>query len=470
MANTTYGMVKIRQKKYDEAKVYLEKAVADDQKNHLAFYRYAYLLSREDRDEFGYVSKFPADKSAKMREMLKKAIAINPGFTESYELLAFVSLVNHEQLDEAVAYLQKALKYQPGNQRYAMRIAEISMRQEKFADALAIADKIAKTADEPAVKSQAENLAGQIRQRQEMIARQETLRKQYEAGNAEVVKNGGQPILNRRRSSESLEKPLSPEELSKIEEEAKMRSVNQAIRKAEANEKQVVGRIQKIECKGKTIIYTIKTDGEIFTLASKDFESLALVAFVADAEDTPIGCGANVSAFNSVLTYKPAADAKSASRGELTAVDFVPKNFRFVDASAPQNETAIVYTDEPPAPIKNDNLEARRRDLMMQAVKDALRQPLAGEKRELGFIEKAECNSKGMFFYLKTPTQTLKLNAPQSLQIRAFTPEIEQMQFGCNLKQVDIPVVFTYKEGLDLKGNSNGDIIALEFVPKSFVL
>jgi hypothetical protein len=31
--------------------------------------------------------------------------------------------------------LQKALKYQPGNQRYALRIAEIYFRLEKFADA-----------------------------------------------------------------------------------------------------------------------------------------------------------------------------------------------------------------------------------------------------------------------------------------------------------------------------------------------
>ena len=125
MANTTFGMVKMRQKKYTEAKNYLEKAISGSQKNYLAFYRYAYLLSCENRDEFGYVASFPADKSAKMRELLNKAIAISPSFTESYELLAFVNLVNNEKLDEAVAHLQTALKYQPGNQRYAVRIAEI---------------------------------------------------------------------------------------------------------------------------------------------------------------------------------------------------------------------------------------------------------------------------------------------------------------------------------------------------------
>ncbi len=110
--------------------------------------------------------------------------------------------------------------------------------------------------------------------------------------------------------------------------------------------------------------------------------------------------------------------------------------------------------------------------MIMQHIKNTMRQPSAGEQRELGFIEKIECTNKGMFFHLKTQTQTFKLAAasPQSIQMRAFTPEIAQIQFGCNLKQVDIPVVFTYKPTSDPKAKSNGEIIALEFMPKSFTL
>ncbi|MBA2737443.1 MAG: tetratricopeptide repeat protein [Pyrinomonadaceae bacterium] len=470
MANTTFGMVKIRQRKYDEAKTYLEKAISEDQKNHLAFYRYAYLLSRENRDEFGFVAAYSKETTTKMRDLLKKAIAINPGFTESYELLAFIGLVNNEQLEEAVLYLKKALKYQPGNQRYAMRIAEIYLRQDKYAEAGAIAEKIAKTADDPETKSQAENLTLQLRQRQEIEASNEAARKQYEANVAEASKNGGQPVFVRRSSNE---KTLTPEELAKIEAEEKMLSVNQALKKPEAGEKQVIGRIQKIECKGKTVIYTIKTDGENFTLSSKDFGSLILTAFVPDAENAQVGCGESIADINAVLTYKPQTDAKNVNRGELVAVDFVPKNFRFMDAGEKRNETIEVYAgNENAPPVKTGDLETRRREAMMQAVKNSIRKPLDGEKRELGFIEKVECGKKGMFFYFKTPTQTLKLTAasPQTLQMKAFTPEVEQLQFGCGMKQVDIPVVFTYRESKDLKGESAGEIIALEFVPKNFTL
>jgi len=471
MANTTYGMVRMHQKKYAEAKNHLEKAVSGGQKNHLAFYQYAYLLSREDRDEFGYVASFPADKSAKLRELLKKAITINPSFTESYELLAFVNLVNNEQLDEAVAYLQKALKYQPGNQRYAVRIAEIYLRQEKFVEAGAIAEKIAKTADEPEIKAQAENLTGQLQQMKEILTRNETARKQYEASIAEAGKNRRQPVFVQRDSNG---KSLSPEELAKLLETEEIRSINQALRKAGAGEKQISGQIQKIECKDGSISYSVNAESTAFTLFSKDFEKLALTSFVASAENAQVGCGARIADFNAVLTYKPQTDAKNTHRGELIAVDFVPKNFRFMDTSENPNEPEAIYAQEepPPSPIKPENFDAQRREAMMQGIKNALRQPVAGEKRELGFIEKVECGNKGMFFYIKNQTRTFKLTAAsaQAIQIRAFTPDVEQLQLGCAMKQVDIPVVFTYKESSDSKAKSNGEIISMEFVPKTFIL
>jgi endonuclease III len=78
LANTTLGMVKMRQRKFPEAKTYLEKAVSADQKNHHALYRYAYLLSRENQDEFGFVSEFPAEKAAKIGEILDQLYPTPP--------------------------------------------------------------------------------------------------------------------------------------------------------------------------------------------------------------------------------------------------------------------------------------------------------------------------------------------------------------------------------------------------------
>jgi Tfp pilus assembly protein PilF len=473
LANTSLGMVKIRQRKFDEAKKHLEKAISADQKNHLAFYRYAYLLSREERDEFGYVASFSAERTAKMREALKKAIAINPTFTESYELLAFVNLVNNEQLEEAVGFLRSALKYQPGNQEYQLRIAEIYLRQDKFAEAQAIVEKIARTAAEPEIKSQAENLSAQLKQRQEIMARNEASRKQYEEAIKGSGSNGKQPILIRRGTDG---KALSPEESARVEEEFKIRSINLSIRKPEANEKRVVGQIQKIACKGGSIIYTVKTDSEVFTLLGKDFQGLELTSYIEGSQNAEVGCDANLTGFNSLVTYKPQANPKTEARGELISLDFVPKNFRLIEASKNEKEPLEIYTgkdtDVSSPPVKNEDFDTQRRKAMLEAIKNALRQPLAGEKREIGFIEKVECSNKGITFFIKNANQLFKLSAgsPQAIQIKGFTPEIEQLQLGCQLKQVDIPVVFTYKENTDSKTKSNGELIALEFVPKSFSL
>ncbi len=162
-------------------------------------------------------------------------------------------------------------------------------------------------------------------------------------------------------------------------------------------------------------------------------------------------------------------------RGDLVAVDFVPNNFRFIDVEkyqAEEDKKIAASQPPPPAAMTGADAEAQRKSAMTQAIKSALRRPLADEKREIGFIEKVECSSKGMFFFIKNAAQTFKLSvtSPQAIQIRAFAPEVEQLQFGCNLKKVDIPVIFTFKEDKTLTAKSDGEIISLEFMPKGFEL
>ncbi|MBC7899785.1 MAG: tetratricopeptide repeat protein [Saprospiraceae bacterium] len=480
MANTTLGVVKIRQRKFDEAKVYLDKAISKDQKNHIAYYRYAYLLSREGRDEFGFVNSFPAEKTAKMRELLKKAIQINPSFAESYEMLAFISLVDNDRLDEGVAAMQKAQTLQPGNQRYALRIAELYSRQEKYDQAVAIAEKVAKTADEPEIKKQADNLMDQVRQRKEILALNEESRKKYEAAIAAGAKDGGtRPLLRRGGSGDKMP---TPEETARAEQEFTVRAINRELRKTGAEEIRLLGYLEKIRCPAGTVVYNVKGEAESFILTSKDFQGLNLASYITDGGDAEVGCEAKVAAIKAVLTYRPKTAAKNASRGELISVEFVPAHFRFVDAVSeaadqppPFTET-VVTTSVPegftPPAKTQDDYEGERRNSMMQHIKDSIRKPAAGEKQELALIEKSECSNKGMFFYFKTPTQVLKLTNPTTgkFEMRAFTPDVEHLQIGCGMKAVEVPVVITYTDLPDKKSKSNGTLIALDFVPKSFAL
>jgi tetratricopeptide (TPR) repeat protein len=122
MPNTSLGMVKMRQGKMDDARKYFEKGIAVDPRNHVALFRYAYLLAHGRQNANGLVNEFDAETATRMREALRKAITINPSFTESYEMLAFVDVVRNEELEDAVNLIRTALRYQPGSQRYSLRL------------------------------------------------------------------------------------------------------------------------------------------------------------------------------------------------------------------------------------------------------------------------------------------------------------------------------------------------------------
>lgn len=104
---------------------------------------------------------------------------------------------------------------------------------------------------------------------------------------------------------------------------------------------------------------------------------------------------------------------------------------------------------------------------MLEEIKQALRTPLDGEKREIGVVERIECSNNSIFFIAKIGTQTLKLKAksPQDVKIMTFTSDAGGLQFGCGVKLPPLPAVITYRPK-----DKDGEMVALEYVPKSFKL
>jgi hypothetical protein len=356
--------------------------------------------------------------------------------------------------------LRTALKYQPGNQRYALRIAEILVRQNKFADASAIAQKIASTAGDAEVKNRAESLLRSADRIKEFNDRQAADRKRYEAMSTGP---GG------TNDTVYIEDP-----------DAIVRSVNEALRKTATDEKRVIGSVQKIDCRTQPIVYTIKTPTEAFTLTTKDFDSLVLNAFTSSSHKMEVGCDENISAINAVITYRPKAGVRGTARGELIAIEFVQNDFRFLDPLAPPpiskrrvgESITTAGTLQPPPPLRSAEAEEQRRAMMMQALRESLRKPADGQKRETGYLDKIECSNKGMFMIFRTPAKTYRLltSSPETLAITIFAPELGAMQFGCAIKPIEFPAIFIYNEKPDAKGKTDGEIVSVEFVPKSFTL
>ncbi len=310
LANASLGLVKMQQEKFEEAEKYLEKAVALDNKNYLAHFQYAFVLSREGMTDFGFVSGYDRAQTDKMRESLKRAIALNPNFAESYNLYAFVSVVRNEAIDEAFDYINKALKLAPGNQWYSMRLAELYSRKEDFTNARRIAQKIFETAPDDRLRVYAKGTINNINS--------------YEA-QLENIKNNRQ-----RMESDVTDQPLTEEELARLNEKVMRESINYYLRRPKAFEKRVLGFLTKIECTAEEVIYTMKVDNRHLQLRSENFDSLFLMTYDRDMSDGQIGCGTIKKDSFAVIIYRPFDDAKTKIAGEIVSIEFVPKNFKFL--------------------------------------------------------------------------------------------------------------------------------------------
>lgn len=473
LANTALGMVKINQRKYDDARTFLERAIAGDQRHHSAYYQYALLLSRQSQDEFGFIRGFAVETVKKMRDALRKSIAMAPSFAENYDLYALISLVTNEELDTAENYLKEAIRLYPGTQRYPIRLAELYARQQKFEDAIQLSERIAAKPENEEMRQRASNLAVQVKQQRDFEARNAADKKRYEEL---VAANGGKPRIVRR--IEGVPRP-SEHELAKIQEDEQIRSVNEALRALETGEKRILGKIDAIDCKRKPLVFGIKSGAETFTLTARDFTGLTLVSLDPASSDVELGCTSKIAAMTALITYKETAAAKTGPRGELIAVEFVPPNFREMTPEEMNDAKLVVWDMEErrlpssPQPIPTrEEVEAKRREAIVHGIKENLRKPAEGEKREFGFLEKIECTDKSALFHFRTGARTIRLLSlsTQPPNIIFYTPDLAGVQFGCGIKAIEFPAAFIFADKPDKNVKSDGTILSIEFVPKSFVL
>ena len=94
-----------------------------------------------------------------------------------------------------------------------------------------------------------------------------------------------------------------------------------------------------------------------------------------------------------------------------------------------------------------------------------------GETRVRGLLTRIECGPKGITFHVKTGDRLLKLNSPDfnSLHLMAYTQEAGG-ELTCGPRKTESAAVFTYRPSKDARAKADGEMVALEFVPASFVL
>jgi tetratricopeptide (TPR) repeat protein len=139
-AQASLALLRVRQKKYDEALGLLKKTAESDSKNPMIAFYYAYVLERADADT-GFANA-PEDRVETMRTYARKSIDLSPRFVEAYSLLARVDFNSGEHLDEAETMLKKALSIAPGREDFQLLLAQTYMRTDHIGEARTLLETI----------------------------------------------------------------------------------------------------------------------------------------------------------------------------------------------------------------------------------------------------------------------------------------------------------------------------------------
>jgi FimV-like protein len=162
-AAASLGMVRVRQRQGAEARRLLQQATGLEPDNYLTHYYYAYAISREQMDDEQEITAYDEGAAQIMRRELRRAIALKPGFTESYRLLAFINLVTGEQLPEAVELLRQGLKLSPGRPDLTFILAQVYLRMKERDAARTILQQLLNSGANARLRARAQTLLDRMK-------------------------------------------------------------------------------------------------------------------------------------------------------------------------------------------------------------------------------------------------------------------------------------------------------------------
>ena len=307
MAHASLGMAYFHEGKIDQAYASLERAVSLNSQNYLAHYYYAFALSRSGPDGGPTVAGYTADVAAKIREHLEKAIALRPDYPESYSLLAFVSLVTRKGIDESISSLQKLSVSTPGRQDLTFMLAQLYLAKDDY--------KGARTLLEQVVKS---NATEEVHQRATSLLAQLTSIEQATADAKAGRQTAPVPMIAEPAGNETTEKLPPPDPSSYLRE---------VLRQPAAGETQLQGKLLRLECEPKGIVFVVQDGTSMLRLHAASFDEMELTTYDTSVKGE-ITCGERKPVNTVVVNFVANADKKVKMDGVLKSIEFVPADFK----------------------------------------------------------------------------------------------------------------------------------------------
>lgn len=297
-AQASLAVLRVRQKRYDDAFALLKKAAEADSKNPTLTFYYAYGLERANAESAAALTN-DAETYATMRTYAKKTIDLSPKFVEAYALLARTDLNSGDNLDEAEATLKKALAIAPGRDDFQMLLAQTYLRANRRDDARTLLSFIEKTATKPDMVKRATALLDQTEQAANFQEITQTIEKELKAEQSAPAARTPAPPAPRRVQETVLEEitPIAP---------------------AVQGEK-ITGLLINLDC-ADGLTLRIRTDRATTELHSSEPQKIQFLSYTSTVSND-IKCGARNPGEPVTVTYKP----NPGGGGEPLVVEFQEK-------------------------------------------------------------------------------------------------------------------------------------------------
>ncbi len=457
LAHSSLGLLLIRQDKFADAVRHLEVAVVDGSANYFINFNYAYAMSRASATG-GFVRRFPEPTAARMREALLKAIALEPGFSPSYRILAFTYFVNGENLSEAASLLEKALSIRPGDESYEILLAKILVRLERYEDARGYLDKLSRNAKDPQVLTEASGLLSSVT-------------KYFKAS----LQISATPTLRGLPWSPSLvllkRSWVSESDLTFIERTRELTNLNRVLERPRPGEQRILGSIDRIDCANGSITYNVRSGGQNLKLFGERFDDLRMAVLVNGQHSFKIDCGARLPSNPAVLSFAASADSRTFTRPRLMSITFVPDHFEL--------QTPVQLAASRQVIIENDMLKrvygtsGRVEDISVNAdarwasIRASLRPVGTGEVRVLGTLQTVDCRGNSFAAVAMVGGIRQRFQADADFMPKWFGVESTQASLDCGSSPGVPNVLFTYVKA-ERGDSGTARLIAMEFLPSGF--
>jgi len=244
------------------------------------------LVARLDELEPGDDGFEPTLRRA--REVLGRAVSLEPDVAHTSALAGFTELVAGQDLERAEQLLSRAIARAPTRDDYRLMLAQVYVRRLDLDRATAVLGPLLARGNSPEVRNRARQLLGVVAEAR--------------ATPSDVARATGAPA-----AGSGLQLDLRP---------------------PRPGESQVVGTFTALECLQGQIVFVIETDGRTWRLRRNPDREPTLRSY---GPSPALGCGSLAGAFRAVVTYvEPVGEIAPGAPvdGDAVAIEIVPDGFR----------------------------------------------------------------------------------------------------------------------------------------------